>query len=89
MICLYLFIYCLRLRREGPHLNDTGNSSVCLRPADAGGHGGTNDSSPEVLSDRLPSGSYTDTTIFLCQGDFRVSAGCDGSKDFVNLEFFY
>ena len=33
-----------------PHLNETDNSSMCLRPVNAGGHDATNDSSPEVLS---------------------------------------
>lgn len=85
-----LFVHLLPSSQErGAASKWHGNSSVCLRPADAGGRGCTNDSSPEVLSDWLPSSSYTNIIIVLCQGDFRVSAGCDGSKDFVDLEFFY
>lgn len=62
---------------------------MCLRPVDAGGHDGTNDLSPKVLSktDFLQVPTQI-SFIFLCQGDFKVSVDCDGSKDFVNLDFF-
>lgn len=71
--------------KERPALNKSGSSSVCLTPVAGGGCDGSNDSSPEVLTDQLPSGSYT---IITCQGDFKVSVDCDGSKDFVNLRIF-
>lgn len=71
---------------EGPHVKESENSSECFR---AGGHDRTNDSSPEVLSEtgflQVPTQI---SFIFLCQGDFKVSVDCDGSKDVVNVEFF-
>lgn len=39
--------------KERPRLNKSDNSSVCVRPVATGGCDGSNDSSPEVLSDRL------------------------------------
>lgn len=79
----------LILGKEGPHLKETDNSSVCFRAGGAGGHGSTNDSSPEVQSEtdflQVPTQI---SFIFLCQGDFKVSVDCDGSKNIVNLEFF-
>lgn len=63
--------------------------ALCGLEQGAGGQEGTNDSAPEVLSEtdflQVPTQI---SFIFLCQGDFKVSVGCDGRKNVVNVEFF-
>lgn len=80
MMLLYAFLTAFISGGEGPHLNESGSSSLCLRPVGAGGRDGTNDSSPEVLP--KPGFLQVPTQIpfiVLWQGDFKVSVGCGGS----------